>query len=609
MSGTVYKYFLDGQEYMPQNRGDITIDYERVREFGSYQYVKSLGSTVNFDNSEGAFSFIGHHGDCQKISLTIKEFCKEFPKGIAIFDGFFTNRDCSFSPDIQLVKVEPKEDSLYKCLIDNFDRNFNFLDAETIVSSTHLVDVSQFEYAVGSDLSFTAPKPFYGLGILGFFGILVFARELQTTYCQGGQPQTPAQGTGIPWEVLVDNCEGRQQTTWFRKPESLNPANAALVNFDLTACSGAGCTPPSPIITGANEVWVLMQQFDVINLSGAAGSISFWIDEHSIPVTPVEINNGRLFTDVVNLGLNKHCAALDLQSQFLFNSVNPVTGDSPSSTQGLQVHAISDVKDPPASEEATREDVNLKDLLQGYIEGKVNCFWRVDEGTKRLIIEHYQDLNNQGIIDIRPFQSLKNEYDYNNSDNPKAEEFPSLDSSIDFTGVDINYDKLVSGADNACATGKKSYITDKFYSEVDSIRVDPDSYPRDGVVIITPDSLAPPGSLNTDGDPIGLRAKSGVITGNYLANAPQAMANLHEKFWKFYRPFAAGQMNFINRVFDKVRPVKQLQAVEIDTCCFFLFAPTSAFVGNVFDSGQLVSSSFSLATGKNSLKLEYNDTI
>ena len=50
MSNTVYKYYLNGHQYTPKNTGEITLNYERVQENGSYQYTKNLGNSVVYDN-------------------------------------------------------------------------------------------------------------------------------------------------------------------------------------------------------------------------------------------------------------------------------------------------------------------------------------------------------------------------------------------------------------------------------------------------------------------------------------------------------------------------------------------------------------------------------
>lgn len=600
-----YKFYINNTEYSPINLGSITIRDTRERESGSYQYVKSLGSKVVFGNDDGAFDYINRHGECQEIVLTIREYCKEFPSGVDIFKGKFTKRGSSFDSDSSIVGINPVERSLYQCVLDNYDRDFNFLEAPTVVEATYALDVSKYEYIIYGGIQHTH-APYFGARILNTFGnspingVSVFGRETKTTYCQAGNPQSPSQGGGNAWEVLVNNCEAKKQTTWFRKPTIFTPISTA-VNFDITGCAGAGCTPLPPPVT-SDEVWVLM---DTAAVGAPFGTLAFWIDQNSIPKNEKKIDNGRLLTEVINYGLNQYedCKELDLQSNLLFNQTDTVTGVSPSPLYELQIHAIADVKDPDATEQATREDINIRDLMTSLIEGKFNAFWRVDEGTKRFIVEHINDLNNQGVIDLTQIDGgewlkLKNKYEYDNTDIPKEESFPSLDESIDFTGVGIEYR-------NACSKGKKTYTTDKYYSEVESILEPESDYPKDGIVVITPNSLAPPGTLDVNNIPIGTRSENGFITGDYRPNAPQAMANLHENYWKYYRPFSSGIMNFIPQSFDKIRPNKKLESLSVPICCYFLFNPYSSFIGNNYTNGQLESSKYSLSTGFIELNLEY----
>lgn len=590
----IYKYYLNEYEYSPSNTGGFTFDTVRVQESGSYQYVQEINGSVNFDNKNGAFAYIKQHTDCQKITLTVREICSEGT--FVLFEGYFTNRDCEFDDDMKRVEIKPHHDSLYKCLTDNYDRNFNFLEVPEVVSSTLKTGTGLYEFTVPPGAQGFGYRALWGTaitcnGLTPLFGFSIYGRVKTTTYCQGGIPQAPA---GAGWELYSDGCAATGLATWVRKPPELEDPAVCSVLFDLTVCVGVGCTPPYPAFSGPN--WILIQTSAT---SAPPGNLSFWYDLDSIGTANIELKNGRPLTDVINYGLNKHCSLLDLQSIFLNDIVNPVTGQSPSSTEGIQVHAISDIKLPTASEPATREDVNLKDILEGYVNGRLNCFWRIDEGTRRLIIEHYNDLNNQGVIDLTAIDggkwtALKNQYSYDNSDIPKAEEFPSLDSSVDFTGVDINFD-------NDCATGKKSYITDRFYSEVESIIQDPDEYPNDGLVMITPDSLSPIGTIS----PSGARSELGAITGEYRPNVAQGMANLHEKFWKYYRPFANGELNFVHQQFSKIKPVKKLQRITIPICCMFFFAPYSSFIGNNFTNGQLDRASFDPKSGFITLDIIY----
>ena len=602
------KFYINDIEHTPLNIGSITLDYTRERESGSYQYVKSLASKIKFGNEDGAYSYIMKHGVIQTLVLRLTEFCAEFPQGIDIFKGEFTRRGSLNNPISKIIEIDPTEDSLYQNVLKNYDRSFNMLESPTVVGSTYAEDISRLEFSQPS--LFTGFVLTYGYdpisdGASGslFFGLTTFAREVITTYCQGGALQAPKQGAYATWKLLFNNCEGRGLSTWYRLPDVLRPALANLLNTDVTICTGLGCIPPTPPLTVLNETWELIT--DPIPTTLPVGALSLWIDRNSISKNDQIIDNGRLLTEVINHGLNQHkdTEDLDLQSQLLFNIVSPVDGSSPSTLYQAQLHSITDVKDPNATEQATVEKVTLNELLTGAISGKFNAFWRVDEGTKRFIVEHISNRNNSSVIDLRLIDNgqwlkQKGEYSYNNTDIPRAEEFPSLDVSIDFTGVDIDYD-------NGFSKGKKSFTTDKFYSEITEIISGPDEYPQDGIVIITPDSLAPLGTLDLNNEPIGTRTKNGFITGDYRPNAPQGMANLQEEFFIYDRPFPSGVMNFNNKVFEDPREIQVLEPIDIPVCCFFLFSPTSEFIGKDFEDGQLISSSYNLASKIMTLNLEY----
>ena len=581
---TIYKYYLNGYEYTPTNAGGFTFDYNLNRENGAYHFSKSVNGTINFNRA--AYDYILSFDKYQKIELTIKEFC---PEGVfTLFDLYFTHFDCTFSPDEKRAEVSPKQDTLFNCLTDNFDREYNFLEVTNVVSALYKQDLTNFEFRIEAK---AANAPFFGSpvycgGNSPYFSFYVFVRETKTTYCQGGEPQAPP---GSGWEILFNNCESKNLTTWFRLPVLFDSVNSCLLTIAFTDCTPPSCTPSPPTSPGN---WFLMDSF-VADIFGVLTHRAYWLDLDSLNSNNINLNNGRLLLDVINKGLNEYCPDLDVQSQFLTNTINPVTGNTPSTTEGVQMHAISDIKDPAATEPATRELITLQSILNDYISSKLNCFWRVDEGTKRLIIEHYNDLNTQGVtnllqIDGGKWLKLKNKYSLDNSDQPKAESFPSLDNSIDFTGVNIEYN-------NFNGENVKTYNTDKYYSEVESIITDPDQYPADGVVMITPESL----------EPDGLRAKTGAITGDYSPNVPQGMANLHANFWPYFRPFDNGKLNFIDQQFTKFRPIKKLETVTVPICCFFLFAPYSRFVGNNYSNGQLTAASFNPKTGFISLEILY----
>lgn len=589
-----YKYYLDNKEFTPVNLGDFSFNISLETEAGAYHYVKQLEGKISIENP--FYDYILKGSETQNFYIEIFEYCDE--GDFKIFDLYFTHYNCEFSPDERRVMISTKQNNLYNCLTANYDKEFNFLEVANVVNTIY-EQSAQFEYYIklndNSDVpffgSFIRVQPSNNTPFALFPGAywFVYAREIKTVYCQGGQPQPP---DGSGWEILNNNCGPRNLVTYYRKPPIFDgPPLLTLANFDSTVCA-TPCTPPPPPVTGLNEDWVLMGTF----VYGPA-TRSFFVDNNAIKGDTINYNNGRLLTDVINYGLNKDCAALDLQSQFLFNEINPVTGSNPSETQGLQIHAISDIKTPNASEPATLENITLKSILNDYISSKLNCFWRIDEGTQRLIIEHYKDLNYTGTTDLTAINGgkwlkLKNKYSFDSSNTPRAEAFPSLDFSIDYTGVNIEYI-------NDVGEGVKTYNTDKFYAEIERITSEPENYPNEGAVMITPESLAP------IGDPEGARSELGVITGDYGPNMPQAMANLQDKFWKYWRPFENGKLNFNAEAFTKNQPNKKAETVTIPINCFFLFDPYTNFITNNFNNGYLQSATYNPKTGFIEIELKY----
>ena len=180
----IYKYYLNGYEYTPTNTGGFTFDYNLNRENGAYHFSKSVNGSINFNGA--AYDYILSFNKYQKIELTIKEFC---PEGeFILFNLYFTQFECSFSPDQKRVEVSTKQDTLYNCLTDNYDREYNFLEATNVVSSIYKQGLNNYQFRVETKVA-NAPlfgSPVYCGGVSPFNpAFYLFARETKTTYCQG----------------------------------------------------------------------------------------------------------------------------------------------------------------------------------------------------------------------------------------------------------------------------------------------------------------------------------------------------------------------------------------------------------------------------------------
>ena len=578
----MFTFYLNEQKYNPINIGELSIDINLVTEAGAYYYSYELQGNPIF--SKQAYEFITSHSDGQKITLRLEESTDSGNYNILV--GSFTNRDCTDYEDARQIQCEIKQESLYKKLVDNFDKTFNFLETPEFVSASY-ENLQDYEYTVIIVGTATPPiLPFYGElvtvlgGVSPFFSLALYVREQKTTYCIGNEPTPP---TGDGWELFIDNCEGRGLCTWYRKPPVFISPLLLNSNFADTVAPSPN-VPPNPPITAANEDWLLLD-----TIENPSFNLALWIDRNALVQGEQEFINGRTLQNVINHGLNKDVPELDLQSRFLNESINPVNGETPSTTKDIQLHSISDIKEPSADIKARIEETTLRALLEDCISSKLNCYWRPDERTKRLIIENRKDVFSSNTIDVSKAQFTKT-FSYDNSTIPRSEEFPSSDSSIDFTGVPIEYD-------NEIAEGVTTYNTNAFYTEVDSILDDPDSYPQDGIVLICKDSLSSRQPL----------IERGEITGDYAPNMPMSTATLHNKFFPYYRPFGSGLMNFKNTVFDVNRPVKVLDEFSYKPCSLYFFDPYSRFKGKTFDEGTLQNANYPLLSKIMTLNIKHNE--
>lgn len=568
-----YKYTLNGYDYAPNNTGELNISIVKDIDGGSYQFTKELDGDLQY--SGDAFDYIEQHGLCQKISCTITNICGNQSR--VLYNGFFTKMDCSFDYKRNIVTVTPKEDSLYRCLTGGLDAEFNMLEVPTIVTA---------EYGGVPNLDFFFPQsnsayePFYGApmscgGFPPLSGLIdTFVRERVSTYCQGGVPQQPV-GTG--WELYRTNCSNGF-SEWVRRADAMD----CVETYEITVST----TPPP--VTASNELWYLVY---VIELSGIAAYI--WVDYNEVVAAYggyITLNNGRNLVDVINYGLNKVCPSLELNSDFLTNVTNSVTGNTPSSSEGIQIHAITDIRSPNASLPATLEQTTLRQLLEGWCANSLNCYWQVNEDTKKLVVEHNSTKTDSPYttdltaIDGGKWVNMENIVTYDDSFVPQQEVFESTETDIDFGGVPIVYA-------NSCSNGVINYNRNGIFTDVQTIIDNPDEFGNDGLVFVLPNSM----NLNDT------RVEQGAITGVYKPNAPLAMANLTNKFWRQDRPFVGGNLNLEDVELEQ-RPVKLGSTVTIPYCCTAKFYPYDNFITNQDSNAHLETATISL--NSNTIELQ-----
>ena len=154
----MFKFYLNEQEYTPINIGDLTMDITLVTDSGAYYYEYLLNGSPIFNSK--AYEFIKRHSLGQKIELVITETIEV--STYEVFKGKFTRRSCTDYEDSSRIECEIVQDSLYRRLIDNYDKTFNMLQTPNVVSSTY-ESTGQYEYKIVQTDSPAPPEyPFFG---------------------------------------------------------------------------------------------------------------------------------------------------------------------------------------------------------------------------------------------------------------------------------------------------------------------------------------------------------------------------------------------------------------------------------------------------------------
>ncbi|MDD2285542.1 MAG: hypothetical protein PHU98_06150 [Mariniphaga sp.] len=277
--------------------------------------------------------------------------------------------------------------------------------------------------------------------------------------------------------------------------------------------------------------------------------------------------SGRKVTDILSFFLQQSGCGLTLQSDFLTNWVNPVTGE----LGNLNYLSVTPCKDIKAA--GTTTDIQLilkmsmKDLLD-ELTNRLNCHWYIDTANNHFVIEHqmYFDLG----------------YTYNTS----------VQVTKDITGIINNF----TGKQEIVKTNKYTYAVDKIYNRekfIESLFANADFYDRVIKYNIQADqnekeyrcnfitdlsgiieypsrfgdeqpvllSLQYNAALNMH-EPIN---EPGYRTGDMVLNGHLCLSNTIPKYWYYGRMFLSGTIDGDQTTFLSVIK-KLLQTLSVKDC-------------------------------------------
>lgn len=277
--------------------------------------------------------------------------------------------------------------------------------------------------------------------------------------------------------------------------------------------------------------------------------------------------SGRKVTDIIQYFLNQSGCGLTLQSDFLTNWVNPVTG----LLGKMNYLAISPCKDIKAAGVTTDLQLilkmSLKDLMD-ELKTRLNLFWYIDTNTNKFVVEHKMYFDKG--------------YTYGNS----------TQVTKDITGIINSF----TGKQEIIKTNKYTYAVDKIYNRerfVDSVFANADFFDRVIKYNIESDqnekeyrgnfitdlagiieypsrfgdeqavllSLQYNATLNMH-EPIN---EPGYRTGDMVLNGHLCLSNMIPKYWNYGRMFLTGNVDGDQTTFLSVIK-KILQTLSVKDC-------------------------------------------
>jgi len=452
-------------EVFPLNIFGLSIVFKQDVEF-IFQYLKELNNELIFDNRNGDYDYVTTLFSYAKIRFSIEK------NSNIEFEGFFNELMCEVDSDNKTIKVKPIEETIFKKIKDEWEEKHNVLE---IVSSVNtLLTASSFatryEFVAtpyDSSMPPAAPDHFFILKTFGIYGqeiqTAVYAREVADYQIN----------SSYEYDSFND--------VWYQTWESNNPY---FYNF------------------------VYRNPADITGLTfiGTASSQDHYYDatELNDVVQYATIPNGRTIEEVLKFLVAK-IGSYTLVSSLFFGDTDEFGNaignylDSGTDLTKLRIHQITDVKQPLASESATKMEFSLKELLEdinilfGY--RKVGFF--IDTaGELRIEHVHY--------FETTAFQSAFNNIDLRNKLNT-ASGLPFINKSnkYEFADDDIynreiyKYQNFVreNNVANVVFNGvvteglKLERDTKLLVSDVDGIVEQPDEFNDSLVFIAITDNL------------------------------------------------------------------------------------------------------------------------
>lgn len=424
------------------------------------------------------------------------------------YNGYFTTASCKFDEHRRTVRISQKPDDKYRKILENYNKDYNFLDAPAPLTNPGLNFDTWFLFDASGD-----PDSYTGQSYLRtrtYSGSNTHPEDIPALVIEDLEStDTLVTDTVYVWERLLLDT---------KKSNSINDKVSGWTKSE----EGDTIYHRRPTYNFKSDDFVIVPDANVSDSQYddytfvAFGPTGYQLGvriypETSSSVIPNTRNINTALKYIVGLiDSDIEPSSADDVSQFFSASTNYFdSGTNP--LADVRMAQITDIKSPNASEAATDGSVNLKEFLEDLTSLKL--YWFINSSGK-FQIEHLHYFDNlTGNNDLTtaiyaPYMVWKNSYEYDTDAIPKAERYSNNygsksesystyfnsgnkyysidDRSGNFKGFTINYSELDRVQDE---DGDIEDIDFKLLTfDVRDIMRSPDSYGNNLVCLIAVDS-------------------------------------------------------------------------------------------------------------------------
>lgn len=575
----VYGLSIDGENYVPASPvGYSGVDINREGVF----YRTSLSSELRFYGDDYKFLKRLDERGCGLVYIRIDDHDFSYKR---LFDGVASVKSLRWFPNEQMVSAEFEPYDPYKPIFDDWENEYNVLDAGISTNTTGYSSLPIEWQVAGS-------SPGAGWLRVPDITLNLYASEITYVICDGSGTYSPPAGTG--WVFDSADCTGTGFAKYRREPQGYDlPTSVSQTGPFVSAAS---CTNlPS---TDAEYHWDFL-----CNYGSASIYYEVYWDNPYLPTgdcSAPEMDNGLLLTDVIEHLVQQADASLTLSSHFLNASG---TGDRPDNSyynraiyecQALMLYQLTDVVSAGASQNATIANTTLKDVLE-WCKTLWDLDWWIEDG--KFIIEHPSFINR---VRHRQIEYAHLNFSYDTNRLRKRDKFETGGEFLnDFLSTETVYEGDCLISDN-----KGSYSARTLYTDFHGVCKNRSSVSSDGFVLIAAFDIGsqysvingnnirvPLGSAEAgvsvtacsggpvtpagdgwtmqwedcSGSGVALFSRTssivGDIQGSMLNNLTLALPRLQELYHTYNRPSQTGTVNGGSITFESVIRYKQQEDV------------------------------------------------